>query len=315
MSEYRVLISCPLIFDAIDEYADRFANHGIEYDIAELDQHLSESELLNRLEAYDGILAGDDELTAQVFEKADRLKVVSKWGIGIDSIDLAAADRHQVEVYNTPGAFATEVADVVLGYSIMLTRDLHHVDRLVRQGEWACPRGVSLSEATFGVIGVGNIGSAVAKRAAAHGMDVLGTDVEPIPDILREKVGVEAVEREELLKRSDIVSLNCALTDATRGMIGEEELLRIGPEGYLINTARGELVDQPKLVDALRTGEIAGAALDVFETEPLPADSPLTQLDNVILGSHNAQNTEQAVNRVNDRAVENLIEGLTEGSG
>lgn len=313
MTTHRVLISCPLIVDSIDEYSDRFDAEGIEYHIADVEQHLSEPELLEMIDAYDGVLAGDDAFTRRVLAEASNLKVISKWGIGIDAIDNEAAEEYGVDVANTPGAFANEVADVVVGFAVMLTRELHHVDKAVRSGNWYCPRGTSLAGETFGVIGVGDIGSAVARRAAALEMDVLGTDVRPLDEELIEATGIEPIDRDTLLDRSDVVSLNCALTQETRGMIGLEELELLGERGYLINTARGELVEQETLVTALREGIIAGAALDVFDEEPLPEWNSLTELDSVILGSHNAQNTHEAVQRVNDRAVENLISGLVDG--
>ena len=312
MSRFRVLVSCPLIQDDVHEYDDLFAEHGIEYDVPEIDQQLDEPRLLEIIDRYDGVIAGDDEFTARVFAAADRLRVVSKWGVGVDNVDTEAAAEHGVTVTRTPGAFSDEVADVVIGYAIMLTRELHDIDRAVRNGEWICPRGVSLRGKTFGVVGVGDIGSAVVERAHAHGMEVLGHDVEPIPDDLRDRTGVEPVDLDELFARADLVSLNCALTEATRNMVGERELDALGPEGYLLNTARGELVDQAALVDALETGAVAGAALDVYAEEPLPADDPLAELDNVVLGTHNAQNTVEAVQDVHDRAVRNLIDGLTE---
>lgn len=312
MSAYRVLISCPLITDDIDDYADEFAAHDIAYDVADVDQQLTEADLHDIIDKYDGVLAGDDEFTADVIENAERLKVISKWGIGIDAIDTEAAAANDVTVYNTPGAFDAEVADVVIGYAIMLTRELHQIDRAVRTGDWSCPRGMSLAGKTMGVVGVGDIGATVVRRAHALGMNVIGTDVEPLPDGLVEETGIERVEQEELFSESDVVSLNCALTEQTREMVGQEELARLGETGYLINTARGQLVNQEDLVSALQEGVIAGAALDVFQEEPVPADDPITDLDNVILGSHNAQNTDEAVKRVNNRAVLNLIDGLTE---
>lgn len=312
MTNYHVLISCPLILDSIDDYADRFATNAIEFDVVEVDQQLTEAELLEVIDKYEGVLTGDDEFTRPVIAEASNLKIISKWGIGIDDIDMEAAEEYGVEVCNTPGVFDDEVADVVIGYAIMLTRKLHHVDRAVRTGDWYCPRGTSLAGKTFGVIGVGDIGSAVARRAAALGMDILGTDVRPFQDGLISTTGIEKVDRNTLLDRSDIVSLNCALTDETRGMIGVEELDRLGEGGYLINTARGELVDQDALVTALQGETIAGAALDVFVEEPLPERSSLTEFDSAILGSHNAQNTHEAVGRVNEQAVKNLISGLVE---
>ena len=310
-SDHRVLVSCPLILDAIHDYADLLASYGIDYDVADVDQQLDEAELLDVLPGYDGILAGDDELTARVIEASPRLSVVAKWGIGTDGIDFDAAEAHGVEVFNTPGAFADEVADVVVGYAIMLTRELHHVDREVREGNWHCPRGVSLAGRTFGILGVGSIGSAVARRAAALGTDVVGHDVRPIPEELREETGIEPVGREELFERSDVVSLNCALNEETVGTVDADALDLLGPEGYLINTSRGELVVEEDLIAALEEDRLAGAALDVFGTEPLPPESPLTGMDHTILGSHNAQNTEEAVSRVHDRAVANLVKGLT----
>jgi len=313
MNSHRALISCPLIIDTIDNYADKLAANGIDYDVADVDQQLTEQELLEVIERYDGVLAGDDEFTRAVLAEASDLKVISKWGIGIDAIDTEAAEEHGVEVYNTPGAFDDEVANVVIGYAIMLTRQLHHVDRAVRNGDWSCPRGTSLSGKTFGVIGVGSIGSAVIRRAHALGMEVLGTDVQPLPKELIEETGIERVEQERLLERSDVVSLNCVLTEETRGMVNREELERLGQNGYIINTARGELIKQDALVSALREDTIAGAALDVFGEEPLVEDDPLTEFESVILGSHNAQNTHEAVRRVNERAVDNLISGLVDG--
>jgi len=308
----RILVSCPLMHDDIDSYAELFAEHNVEYDVPEIEQQLSETDLLEIIDRYDGVIAGDDEFSARVFEDAERLDVLVKWGIGMDNIDQEAAKANGVTVHNTPGAFSAEVADIVIGYAIMLTRQLHHIDRRVRQGNWYTPQGVSLSGKTMGIVGVGNIGSAVARRAAALGLNLLGHDVVLIDEELKFETGLQSVDLKTLLDESDIVSLHCPLTEETRRIIGKKELEAIGPEGYLINTSRGELVDEPALVSALEDDRIAGAALDVFETEPLPADSPLTDIDSVILGSHNAQNTEEAVWAVHDRAVELLLNSVGE---
>jgi D-3-phosphoglycerate dehydrogenase len=306
----RVLVSCPLMHGSVEQYEDVFDENGISAGVPEVDQQLDEDELLEIIDRYHGVIAGDDEFTRKVMEHADKLKVISKWGIGTDSIDKEAAEEYGVKVYNTPGAFADEVGDVVVGYTVMLTRDLHKIDRSVREGRWDCPRGTSLADKTFGVVGVGSIGEAVVRRANPLCAEVLGNDVQPISDDLKRETSVEPVGLDELLRRSDIVSLNCPLTPATENMIGYEELEKLG--GYLVNTARGELVRQDELIEALRDGTLQGAALDVFEEEPLPADHPLTEMENVVLGSHNAQNTHEAVQKVNDRAVKNLIEGLKE---
>lgn len=307
---HHVLISCPLLRGMISEYDDRFERHNVTYDVADVDQQLSEAELLECIDDYDGMLVGDDELTAAVLNETSRLRVISKWGIGTDDIDEEAAAVNDIAVYNTPGTLNDEVATVVIGYAVMLTRELHQIDRSVRKGDWYAPRGVSLTDKTLGVVGVGDIGSTVARKASGIGMEVLGTDVEPISENVKRETEIERVALDDLLAASDIVSLNCPLTESTRNVIGRDELDELGPDGYLINTARGNVVNQPALVDALQEGHIAGAALDVFEEEPLPTTHPLTELDNVILGSHNAQNTDEAVKRVTDKAVDNLLDGL-----
>ena len=312
MSQHRALISCPLIQDTIHEFDETLASHGIAYDVPDVDQQLSEAELLACIDEYDAILAGDDELTGRVLRAADRLQVVAKWGVGTDNIDQETAADEGIAVYNTPGTLSDEVADVVLGYSTMLTHRLHEVDDAVRAGEWYCPRGTSLRGATLGIVGVGNIGSAVARRAAAHRMTVLGYDVVPLDDELVAETGISRVDRDELFERADVVSINCPLNSETEKMVDRAALQRLGPDGYLVNTSRGEIVDQSALVAAVRDGTIAGAALDVFEREPLPSDDPLTELDDVLLGSHNAQNTHEAVQRTNERCVENLVNGLAE---
>jgi len=304
----RVLVSCPLIHDDIETYADIFAEHDIEYDVPDIDQQLNEAELLEVIDKYDGVIAGDDEFTARVFAEAESLDIVVKWGIGTDNIDKEAAAKHGVVVKNTPGAFSAEVADMVVGYAVMLTRRLHQIDEAVRRGEWYAPQGVSLKGKTLGIVGVGNIGEEVAKRSHAMGMELLGYDIEPIDESLRDETGIEKVDLDTLLEASDVVTLHCPLTPATESLIGESELAAIGSEGYLINTSRGELIDQKALVAALQSEDIAGAALDVYETEPLPADDPLTELDSTILGTHNAQNTAEAVSEVHDRAVQALLD-------
>lgn len=312
MTEYRLLVTCPLITDSIDEYADRLSAHGIGYDVVEVDQQLSESALIDCIEPYDAILAGDDELTAEVFRRAPNLKVVSKWGIGTDNIDTAAAADFGVTVTNTPGAFSDEVADVVAGYAVMLTRQLHQIDAAVRAGDWQSPRGTSLHGKTCGIVGVGSIGRAVARRFDAMGMNILANDVVEFADTLPLEVDIDTAGKEELFERSDIVTLHCPLTPETADLVDAEALNLLGSDGYLINTARGGLVVQDDLVAALEDGTIAGAALDVYEEEPLRPSSPLTELENVVLGSHNAQNTIEAVQEVNERAVRNVVDVLTE---
>lgn len=312
MTDARLLVTCPLIADSMDDYADRLATHDITYDVVDVDQQLNESELIERIGPYDAILAGDDELTEAVFRHAPNLEVIAKWGIGTDNINTEVADAFDVTVRNTAGAFRNEVADVVIGYAVLLTRRLHQIDADVRNGDWACPRGTSLHEQTCGIVGMGSIGRAVARRVDAMGMEVLGNDIVDFEGTLDPAVDITAVSKETLFERADLVTLHCPLTPATSGMVDAAVLDRLGPDGYLINTARGGLVVQDDLVAALEDGQIAGGALDVYAEEPLPPSSPLTDLQNVVLGSHNAQNTAEAVASVNDRVIQNVIEALAD---
>lgn len=262
----------------------------------------------------DGIIVGDDPLTAQVISKAGRLRIISKWGVGIDNIDLQAAAEHGVQVTNTPGMFGDEVADVVIGYLIILARRLDRIDAGVRSGQWPKIEGVSLAGRTLGVVGLGAIGQAVAVRGKAMGMVVIGSEVVEANAAAAERLGVSIVERGALIGTADMISLNCPLTLENRHMLDASAFATLKRGAWIINTARGPLIDEAALVAALRSGQVGAAALDVFEVEPLPADSRLREFENVVLGSHNASNTAEAVARTSARAIENLLRGLEGGA-
>ena len=308
--KWNVLITCPQLQRTINLYRAFFAEHGIEIELPHVVQKLSESQLLEIIDRFDGVIAGDDEFTARVLEKGKRLKVITKWGVGMDAIDLEAAKRLGIRVYNTPDVFSDEVADVVMGYIILLARQLHKLDQSVRNGGWMKIQGVSLRGKTLGVIGVGSIGRAVVRRAVATGMSVVGYDIAPIPALFVRETGLRPVEFEELLQTSDFISLNCSLTSSNWHMLGPREFALVKTGVYIVNTSRGALIDESSLIKALREGKVAGAALDVFEEEPLSLNSPLRQFENCIFGAHNSSNTHEAVMRVNELAIRNLLEGL-----
>lgn len=312
MTGTRVLITCPQMQRAFEEYRERFDEQGIEVELPAVVQQLSEAEMAAIIERYDGVIVGDDPLSASTLGRARRLRVVSKWGVGVDNIDLGAARQLGIRVTNTPGVFNDEVADVVVGYLVLLARRLHIIDRRVRDGDWPKIEGVSLARRTLGVIGLGSIGLQVARRGVAMGMRVIGYDIDPLQAEGARGTGIDTLGIDEVLAAADAVSLNCPLTEDNRHLIDRRRLALMPPGAWLINTARGPLVDEEALVDALNSGQLGAAALDVFEREPLPADSPLRQLDNVILGAHNASNTTEAVRRVSEAAVANLLTGLAE---
>ncbi|HEY6609231.1 MAG TPA: phosphoglycerate dehydrogenase [Candidatus Limnocylindria bacterium] len=309
-----VIISCVQLQNTLAEHRARLDERQARLIVPPVEQQLTEPDLLELIAGVDGIVAGDDHLTRAVMERADRLRIISKWGVGTDAIDLAAAQELGIRVTNTPGMFGDEVADVVIGYLVMLARHLHRTDSAVRAGDWAKPEGVSLAGRTMGVIGLGHIGQAVARRALAMGMRVVGHEVDAANRASASQLGVEVTGLESLLADADVISLNSPLTRETRHLINTDSLGRMKHGAWIINTARGGLIDESALTAALGTGQVGAAALDVFEVEPLPAESPLRRLDQVILGSHNGSNTIEAGRRTSERAIDNLIRGLDEVS-
>jgi D-3-phosphoglycerate dehydrogenase len=306
----RVLITCLQLQENIEDFHSVFADNDIEIHLPEVVQQLNESQLLDIIEPFHGVIAGDDEFTGRVLEKATNLKMIARWGIGVDGVDLAAAERLGICVTNTPNVFSDEAADVAMAYIVLLARQLHVLDRGVREGNWLKIRGISLRDKVLGVIGVGNIGRAVVRRGVAAGMKVIGYDVNPVDDVLARETGFQTVDLDDLLRESDFISLNCNLTDTNWHMLSQREFSLMKAGAYIINVARGPLIDEAALLKVLDDRKISGAALDVFETEPLTSDSPLRKFENCIFGTHNSSNTHDAVSRVNEIAVLGLIDGL-----
>ena len=308
--KWRVLVSAPYFIPVIEDWRQRLAAEGIELIAADVNERLSEAELLETIADIDGIICGDDRITRRVLDAANRLKVISKWGTGIDAIDSEEARRRGIPVYRTPNAFSEPVADTVLGYILTFARKLPWMDRDIRQGNWEKPSLVSLRECLLGVIGVGDCGKAVVRRAIAFGMRVMGNDPVQPPDDFLSETGIEMVSLEELLNHADFVSLNPDLNPTSYHLINKQRLELMKPGAYLVNASRGPVVEEPALVQALQAGQIAGAALDVFEDEPLPPDSPLRSMQNCLLAPHNANSSPEAWQRVHENTVKNLLKGL-----
>lgn len=307
---YQVLVTCPHLQKTIDLYRQPLAEKGIELEVPPLVQQLSEDDLLQIIDRFDGVIAGDDPFTAQVLENGKRLKIVAKWGIGLDAIDQEAAARLGILVQNTPDVFADEVGDVALGYLILLARQLHKIDQAVRQGGWLQIPGMTLRGKTLGVIGVGSIGKGIIRRGGAVGMSVLGYDIRPIPESVQHELAVQPVTLERLLQESDFIVLSCNLSAENYHLLSEPQFKMMKPGVRVVNVARGPLIDEVALVKALASGHVAGAALDVFEVEPLPRQSPLREFEHCIFGAHNGSHTRDAVLRVNELAINNLLAGL-----
>jgi len=261
---------------------------------------------------FDGVITGDDPFTERLLEigRKGRLRVIVKWGIGLNAIDLEAAKRLGIYVSNTPGMFGDEVADTALCYTLLLARNLHKIDAAIRQGEWLKIQGTSLRGKVAGIIGVGNIGSAVARRFHALGMQILGHDRYPITPELSQETGIQQVALEHLLCSADCIVLSCSLHPENYHLLKKETFALMKAGVWIVNVARGALIDEHALVAALENGKVGGAALDVFETEPLPRQHPLLTDPHVIVGSHNASNTREAVLRVNQLAIDILVREL-----
>lgn len=306
-----ILFSAPYMIPFLDRFRPVLEGYNIELIVPEVQERLDEEDLLKYAGQFDGTICGDDRYTARVIEAcAPRLKIISKWGTGIDSIDAEACSRYAIKIGRTPNAFTTPVADTVLGYMLAFARRHSWMDNTMKAGEWVKIPGRTLSECTLGVVGVGNIGKAVTRRARAFGMKALGADIIDIDHVFITETGIQITTLQSLLSESDFVSLNCDLNPTSQRLMNADTFALMKASAVLINTARGAIVDEKALIEALQAKRLAGCALDVFEEEPLPQDSPLMKMDNVMLAPHNANSSPAAWERVHWNTIKNLLDGL-----
>lgn len=303
----KVLVTCPPMLGMIDAFQSIFASHGIELTAPQVVQTLSVSQLKELVPQHDGWIIGDDPATREVFVagKAGRLKAAVKWGIGVDNVDFSACEDLGIPITNTPNMFGGEVADVAVGYVIALARETFQIDAGVRNGHWPKPRGVSLQGKTVALVGMGDIGSNIARRLLAAGMRVVGYDpvALPAPDL-------SAVQRERWparLEEADFIVVSCALTESSYHMLNAESFGSVKHGVRIVNVGRGPIIEEAALEAALKSGRVYSAALDVFETEPLPLQSCLRSHPRCVFGSHNASNTADAVVRTSEIAIEKLM--------
>jgi D-3-phosphoglycerate dehydrogenase len=282
---------------------------GYEVITPEQDQPLKEAEMIPLVGDVEAALVGNDAVTQRVIAAGPRLKVISKHGVGVDNVDVAAATRAGVVVTNTPGANQVAVAELAVALIMALTRKLAYHDTVVKSGGWSRIIGTELEGKTVGLVGLGRIGKEVVLRLKGFRVKFLAHDVYQDTAFAAEH-GVRFVALDELLAESDIVTLHAVLTSDTQHLIGEKELARMKPTAYLVNTARGGLVDEAALARALAENRLAGAGLDVFADEP-PKDSPLLKLgDKVLLAPHLGAQTTETVLRMGRMAAENVVQVL-----
>ncbi len=305
MKKYKILITEPLpevefglkLLEDIAEirYIKKFSGEVLAKDIRDVD----------------AIIAGDSKISKKSLEGVQRLKVIGRYGVGVDSVDLDACTKKGVLVFNIPQVEGSSVPEHVIGMIIAISKKFMSRDRLVRSGRWRERHqliGDELWNKTLGIIGLGNIGYLVAKMAEAFNMNVLAYD----PYVSNEKakgVSAQVVDLKTLLKESDYISINCPLTDETRGMICEKELRLMKSSAVLVNAARGGIVKDDALYRALKEGWIAGAGIDVLENEPV-SKHPLFNLDNVLLTPHSAAWTTDGLRRVAIVTCENILKVL-----
>jgi len=305
----QVLVTSRSFVREVPEAMQLLRDGGLVPVVCIRDLPWSEEDLVPMVAEADGVVAGLDPFTARVLANAPRLKVIARNGVGVDTVDVEAATARGIYVTNAGPAVADSVADLTLALILNLARQIPQAWEETRSGAWKRRVGCDLAGKRLGIIGTGAIGRAVAVRARAFGLHLLAFDVRPDP-AWAEMVSAEYTTLPDLLARSDFVTLHVPLAPATRGLIGREQLRLMKPTAYLINTARGGIVDEAALAEALKEGRLAGAALDVFEQEP-PRGNPLLTMPNVLATPHIGSATREATAAACLIAARNVVAVLS----
>ncbi|TDT63608.1 phosphoglycerate dehydrogenase [Fonticella tunisiensis] len=308
MAKWKVAATAVTFGKLNKEPVERLKEFGCEVTLNPYGRPLTEDEMIEYAKDADAIILGNDKVTAKVIENCRNLKIIAKHGVGIDGVDLKAAEKAGLIVTNAPASNNEEVADLAIGYILMLARGLYQANADTKAGRWIKPIGISLYKKTIGIVGLGAIGVAVARRAKGFDMEILGYDIKENPAAL--EIGVKYVSLEELLSKADFVSLHLPLTSGTENIINAERLNLMKKGAILVNTARRQLVDYDELYKLLSDGTLRGYATDVFDFEP-PAHIPLFDLPNVIVTPHIGGTTLESNRRMGDIAVDNVIAVLS----
>lgn len=297
----------------IDEFQAAFDEKGLTCVPAKTSQVLTEQQLIETLPDFEAWIIGDDPASRRVVEagKKGRLRAAVKWGVGVDNVDFEAFSQFGIPVENTPGVFGEEVADVALTYTLGLARETYLIDRKIRtENAWPKPSGISVNGRKVAIVGLGDIGRATARRISACGADILAYD--PAFQPMNVPYGtISNPSWPDRLEEADFLIFTCPLNPATRGMFNEKILKRLKPGVRVINVGRGPVIEEAALLKGLESGVVHSAALDVFEVEPLPSDSPLRDYERCIFGSHNGSNSADAVRKVSLIAIEKIAEFLS----
>jgi D-3-phosphoglycerate dehydrogenase / 2-oxoglutarate reductase len=314
MSPFKVVITD---FGDPDHSLEAGVLHGsgLDINLVRLQTRVPE-ELIPHVVDADALIVQWASINRTVIEAMTRCKVISRYGIGVDMVDLQAAGEHGVVVANVPDFCIEEVSDSTIGFLFSLNRRIFILDRYVRSGGWGSTRPIPywpparLRGQTLGIVGLGNIGRAVAQKAGCLGLELLGYDPYIKPEQIAD-LGVELVGFDDLLRQSDYVTLHCPLVAETRGLIGATQLALMKPTACLINMARGPVVVQSAIYDALVNHKITAAALDVLEQEPPDPNDPLLQLDNVIVNPHASSGSVEAAAQLRHDTAQNVVDMLS----
>jgi len=310
----KALITTVPFADKNRQPLDLLEQVGIDYVINPLGRKLNADELAEMVSGFDVLIAGTEPITEKVMANADRLKLISRVGIGLDNVDLLAAERRGIQVSYTPDAPAAAVSELTIGLMLTLLRSIHLSNTRMHEGGWYRFFGRRLSEVTIGIIGAGRIGGGVIRGLAGFGVrHILLNDVRghPLARSLEEASGVtiDLVDREVIYQRADIISLHIPLTAHTRNMIRKAQLLKMKPDALLLNCARGGLINEHDLVEVMETGHLSGVAIDVFEREPY--FGPLAQIERCVLTAHMGSMSIDCRMRMEIEATEEAVRCLT----
>ena len=289
-----------------DSFEETFKSLGIEPTWAKIVQQFTESELIKILPKFDGWIVGDDPCTRSVLAagKIGKLKAIVKWGIGVDNVDFKACSDLGIPVENTPNMFGDEVADLAMSYITNLSRNIIDVHNGVKNLEWPKPIGTSLKGKKIGVVGLGDIGMNIVRRVNAARMNVIAYD--PYFSSAKSEFDLEHLIWPDKIEELDYLVVACALNDQNKHMVNKNIILRFKKGIKVINVSRGPLINEIDLCDGIKNGRIAGAALDVYENEPLGQDSPLREFGQIIFGTHNGSNTFEAVQKTSHLAIKKI---------
>jgi len=314
MTKFKILISAPYMIREKSKVEEILRSFPFLVEWANVKERLEEEELLKILPEFDGIICGDDRLTKKVLERCSKLKTIVKWGTGIDSIDTVECKKRDIKVFRTPNAFTEPVADTSVGMMLYFLRGLGENDGILKRGGWDKPYSRAFFEFTVGLIGFGAIGQAVAKRIAPFGATILVNDLISLDDLkiadFEIVKNVKMVSKEEIFERSEIISLHCDLNSTSFHILDSHSFGKMKKTPIIINTARGPLIEEGALVKALKEQKVRGAGLDVFESEPLPLESPLRQMNQVILSAHNSNSSPLCWERVHKNSIKMLAESF-----